>query len=788
MKKRIISLLLTLVIMLGIIPQFAFDASAATQLPYAPYANVEYKETSSVKCGTIRYVAQMPEHKDYFFDSYWGSYKNVAREQCPISSMSMALSYIGIDKTPKDLLDAGNGKTYLGRNWGGSEYVGVRYDKLSAAMDRYINGNGKYSPLVIHLNEYSDLGHWVVLVGRVDEDTYQVLDPANQTLWKITINGKKASYTLPSGKKVTNDTIDIGVSDDIKQWYNKNAAGIKAEIITQPKSGTAFEGKTAKVTVKASGQGLTYKWYYKSKGSSKFSLTNSFTGNTYSVKMNEDRDGRQLYCVVTDKYGNAVTSNTVTISMVKITAQPKSVAVDEGAKAKTSVKVTGSGVTYQWYYKDPGSTSFSKSSLTGSTYSVTLKAAKDGRQVYCKITDTYGNSVNSETATLSIKKTAKITTQPKSVAVEVGQTATTSFKATGDGLTYQWYFKNPGKSSFSKSSLTGTTYYLEMKEKYDGRQVYCKVTDKYGNSVKTDTVTLSIKKTAKITTQPKSVAVLEGQKAKTSIKATGDGLTYQWYYKDPGKSSFTKSTLTGTTYSVTMDAKKDGRQIYCKVTDQYGNSVKTNTVTLSISKVVKTKYAAYCTIKASAKTSAMTLPCSSSTDKSSAVAESVAKGKTYTATGLILNTQGNYWYQVTTSDGKTAYVPSSKMTFVDDLTKDIKITGEKNLSTLKKGKTFSIEGKITSTYNTITKVVVKIYEGEKASGTVVDTGSATVNGKSYNLKGSEVDSELLFNKLAAGKYTYAVYVYYSNYYAKTETTNGKNTGNICVYKDTFTVK
>ena len=76
-------------------------------------------------------------------------------------------------------------------------------------------------------------------------------------------------------------------------------------------------GATATVTVKATGDGLTYKWYFKNKGDSQFSLTNSFTGNTYSVAKDATRDGRQVYCVVKDKYGNSVDTNVVTLTMLK---------------------------------------------------------------------------------------------------------------------------------------------------------------------------------------------------------------------------------------------------------------------------------------------------------------------------------------------------------------------------------------------------------------------------------------------------------------------------------------
>jgi len=153
-------------------------------------------------------------------------------------------------------------------------------------------------------------------------------------------------------------------------------------------------------------------------------------------------------------------------------------------------------------------------------------------------------------------------------------------KAAGDGLTYQWYIKNAGASKYSKSSATSATYSTTMSSKSKDRQIYCVITDKYGNEVKTKSVYLRM--AATVTTQPKDVTVASGKTAKTTVTAVGDGLTYQWYLKNAGANKFSKSSATSATYSATMSAKSRDRQIYCVITDQYGNSVKTNTVTLKI--------------------------------------------------------------------------------------------------------------------------------------------------------------------------------------------------------------
>lgn len=87
-----------------------------------------------------------------------------------------------------------------------------------------------------------------------------------------------------------------------------------------------------------------------------------------------------------------------------------------------------------------------------------------------------------------------ITRQPADVIVEkAGDTATTSVAAEGDGLTYQWYRKNPGDKSFALSTVQTPEYSLPLPEKESGRQIYCVITDKYGHSVTSNTVTLSIR-------------------------------------------------------------------------------------------------------------------------------------------------------------------------------------------------------------------------------------------------------------------------------------------------------
>ena len=273
---------------------------------------------------------------------------------------------------------------------------------------------------------------------------------------------------------------------------NTVALRLAVTVTGQPKTAYAKVGETASVTVKAVGEGLTYKWYYKDVGDSKFYRNTAYTGPTYSVGMSEAKNGRQVYCIVADRYGHSVATNGVALRLAAtITTQPRIAYAQYGQTASVSVKAVGDGLKYQWYVKNAGTTSYFKSA-TSATYSVKMVGTTKDRYLYCIITDQYGNSVR--TNTVQLRMTATITKQPVNVTVASGSNATVTIAAAGDGLTYQWYYKDAGGTGFYRNTaFTGTSYSVAMSAARSGRQVYCVVTDKYGNSVKSNTVTLRMK-------------------------------------------------------------------------------------------------------------------------------------------------------------------------------------------------------------------------------------------------------------------------------------------------------
>ena len=91
---------------------------------------------------------------------------------------------------------------------------------------------------------------------------------------------------------------------------------IKLEIISQPTDASACFDERFCATVEAKGEGLKYKWYFRNAGSDIW-YTSGVRDNTYDDVMTTARAGREVYCVITDQYGNQVQTEAVTIYLEK---------------------------------------------------------------------------------------------------------------------------------------------------------------------------------------------------------------------------------------------------------------------------------------------------------------------------------------------------------------------------------------------------------------------------------------------------------------------------------------
>ena len=297
--------------------------------------------------------------------------------------------------------------------------------------------------------------------------------------------------------------------------------------------------------------------------------------------------------LLTDEYGGSVTLHptfeNVSVyynytRVLKITAQPTDQNIKLGDTIKLNVKAEGEGLTYQWYFKKAGQTSFSKwNGRTHATETVTPNATWNGIQLYCIVKDSAGNTEQSNPAKITVTGTPKITRQPVSQTVALGDTIQLSVKAEGVGLTYQWYFKKAGQTAWNKwKGRTHATETVTPNATWNGIQLYCEIRDAAGAKVSSSTARITVSGAPKITVQPVSQTMALGDTIQLSVKAEGVGLTYQWYFKKAGQTAWNKwKGRTHATETVTPNATWNGIQLYCEIKDGAGDAVKSDTVTVS---------------------------------------------------------------------------------------------------------------------------------------------------------------------------------------------------------------
>ena len=254
----------------------------------------------------------------------------------------------------------------------------------------------------------------------------------------------------------------------------------KVMIAKQPKETVTEHGKEARVAFRATGDELTYRWYFADEGKKAFSATTAFKGTAYSVTMNNQRANRKVFCVVTDKYGNSITTDAVKLScFARITEHPTSIVVKNNAAAYVKVEAKGEGLTYQWYFRNKGGKKYYiAEGFTTNYYNVRMTEKRDGTQVYCVVTDKFGNSVKSKVARLN--GDPKIT--PASVTEKSGTEVKLTVSAKGYGLSYQWQVKTPSgkwKNTTTRGYKTETLTVSATKAR-NGYQYRCIVSDKSG--------------------------------------------------------------------------------------------------------------------------------------------------------------------------------------------------------------------------------------------------------------------------------------------------------------------
>ena len=136
----------------------------------------------------------------------------------------------------------------------------------------------------------------------------------------VTSIGKQAFYYV--------DYLDVYYGGTEEQWKsifidvdNENllkatihyASPMPLEITAQPVDYTGALNSTAKFSIAAEGDGLTYQWQVSDDG--KTWSNSSVKAAKYTTRLTAARNGRMVRCIVTDANGNSVTSSAASMNI-----------------------------------------------------------------------------------------------------------------------------------------------------------------------------------------------------------------------------------------------------------------------------------------------------------------------------------------------------------------------------------------------------------------------------------------------------------------------------------------
>jgi|GEM_PF-3211428 len=265
-------------------------------------------------------------------------------------------------------------------------------------------------------------------------------------------------------------------------------------ITVQPTDAHTAVNQTVAFEVAAIGTDLTYQWQYKDGGGAWTDWADK-TKSVMTCVAIASRSGRQVRCVVTDGSGNTVTSKAASVLIegpLAIIVQPTDASLAVNQTAGFEVIATGTDLTYQWQYKDPGGVWTDWADKTKSAMTCVAIASRNGRQVRCVVTDGSGDTVTSKAASVLIEGALMLIVQPTDVSTAANQTVAFEVVASGTNLTYQWQYKDPGGVWTNWADKTKSAMTCVAIASRNGRQVRCVITDGAGNTVTSAAAALTI--------------------------------------------------------------------------------------------------------------------------------------------------------------------------------------------------------------------------------------------------------------------------------------------------------
>jgi hypothetical protein len=204
----------------------------------------------------------------------------------------------------------------------------------------------------------------------------------------------------------------------------------------------------------------------------------------------------------------------------RITAQPLSQTLNLGTSLTLSIQATGSNpLSYRWFRSGTV-----LAGATNATVQIGATQLIDAGNYYAIVSNTAGNAT-STVATVTVRVSPSITTQPVNQTINAGTALNLSVGATGTApLGYQWF-----KNGTSVTGATSANFQVASAQSTDAGSYYAVVSNAAGSATST-VATITVRVAPSITTQPLSQTINPGAALNLSVAASGTApLAYQWF-------------------------------------------------------------------------------------------------------------------------------------------------------------------------------------------------------------------------------------------------------------------